>query len=192
MYNDTAHERKCVTSPGAVYLYDGTIFANVINNHHVIDLPLDVAVRHTIGMPLSAFDVVVANQGNIMCAFRAASCPGGPDHLGDRRVLPVDTILSALELAGFRGHLFMVSDRMWRPIDSEVSMSLQKAEANGLPFSVHTSLALDSNHHEVVRTCGRAEARGRHACIPGPTLWMIEIVRAQYAAYVGSNTRKKS
>mmetsp|Transcript_18649 Transcript_18649/g.48748 ORF Transcript_18649/g.48748 Transcript_18649/m.48748 type:complete len:386 (-) Transcript_18649:134-1291(-) len=185
-YGDTAQKRRCVASPGVVKMYDGTILANIINSHKLIDMPLELGVQQTIGMPVSAFDVVVANQGNLLEWYRKIQREGEPDHPGDGRGLPVDRTLSALERGGFRGHLFMVSDRMWWPLDPEVSLSLRKAEAKGLSFSVHASSALDSKKYEVFRTCGRAYAKGGHACMPGPTLWMIEAVRAEYVAYLGT------
>mmetsp|Transcript_4618 Transcript_4618/g.11476 ORF Transcript_4618/g.11476 Transcript_4618/m.11476 type:complete len:395 (-) Transcript_4618:284-1468(-) len=186
-YNDTARQRLCADGPGVVRLYDGTMLANIVNHHYVLEdgvLPLEDGVRRAIGVPLGAFDVVVANQGNSVESYLRAPCPGGSLQHRPRnsRGLPAGSILSALERSGFRGHLFMVSDTMWQPVPSEVRQALQEAEAAGLPFSANTSSVLHGEQYEVVSVCGMANARDNHACIPGPTLWMMEALRAEYMA----------
>mmetsp|Transcript_28427 Transcript_28427/g.71222 ORF Transcript_28427/g.71222 Transcript_28427/m.71222 type:complete len:459 (+) Transcript_28427:180-1556(+) len=200
VYNETAASsntasmplyKYCADDAAVVQLYDGGVLAQFIN-HPAQVLPLDEAVPLATGLPLGAFDVVVANRGNFRAIGRKrwgiweqcgeVGSVKVPDDSG-RRLLPLSDVLSALLRARFRGHLFQVSDTMWEPVHRSVETAIRKATAAGLPFSAHTSSVLHGKQrYEVVRRCGEAKSSDRHACMPGPPLWMTEALRAQYAA----------
>mmetsp|Transcript_42814 Transcript_42814/g.111013 ORF Transcript_42814/g.111013 Transcript_42814/m.111013 type:complete len:383 (-) Transcript_42814:45-1193(-) len=190
-YNDTVERRNCHDDPGRVHTYDGTTLAQVANHQLILELPLEEGVVRALGLPLSYFDVVIANQANLVSHYvRYSPCPGALlSRPRDSRALPVGNILGGLERGGFSGHLFMVSDRMWQPVPADVHESLSEAEAAGLPFHVHSSSVLDGRQFEVVQTCGTSSVDGSHAVIPGPTLWMMEALRAEYVALTGATGR---
>jgi len=182
----------CNDNAAVVRLYDNGILAQLIN-HSAHVLPLDIAVPLILGLPLSDFDVVVANTGNSAGATLSA-CPGPEGEamraafqansgILHRPLLQVANVTSALARAGFKGDLFWLSTRMWQPIEVKIEESLNRAKSAGLPFAVHASPVLHAGamRYKAVDTCGEAKAKGNHACIPGPPLWMVEALRAEYA-----------
>mmetsp|Transcript_47712 Transcript_47712/g.121741 ORF Transcript_47712/g.121741 Transcript_47712/m.121741 type:complete len:396 (-) Transcript_47712:111-1298(-) len=181
----------CADFMGVVQLHDGTVVANLIN-HPAQLLPLEKGVQLATGLPLSAFDVVVANRGNMAGPIFKRCGEKGPLKPSQfRRVaLPFGNVVKGLSRAGFRGHLFQVSDNMWKPMQADVAKAVRSVQARGLPFSVHESSVLHGMGFEVVRRCGLAKSKKEHACMPGPTMWMVEALRAQYAAATRASTEQ--
>lgn len=189
-YNDTAQIRFCSDDRMVVRLHEGTILAQVSNHQALFKLPLEDGVMYATGIPLSAFDVVIANQANPIQHYRGRYCKGDMGDLLSRpdgtRGMPVRDTLAVLERAGFRGHLYMVSDDMWQPVTPEVEQAVSAAMATGLSYNAHVSNVLVGSRYEVVRTCGAAKSQASHACMPGPVHWMMQALRSEYAAVAGS------
>eukprot|EP00873_Tetraselmis_striata_P037560 jgi/Tetstr1/457824/TSEL_044369.t1 len=128
-YHDSSEVRFCSDDRAVVQLYDGGVIAQVINHQTLFKVPLEEGVLHATGMPLSAFDVLIANQANPAKGYY---------HLCDGDMGP-----------------------------------LPGPEASSLLYR---------EQYEVMRTCGAPHSVGGHACMPGPTLWMAEALRAEYVA----------
>lgn len=172
----------CVDDAALVRLYGGGVIAQIIN-HPAMLLPLDEAVLKLFGIPLGAFDAVVANAGHTAIFYRkpcGMQASDVRDALGkDNDVSTVRQVRSLIN-AGFTGHLFNVATKMWTGKPAGNGTHVGNISIGSLPFRVHASNVLHKNSHAVTRKCGAARAASDHACYPGPTLWMMEALRAQY------------